>query len=243
MRTKAAWIRDRHSKSQLQRIRRIVQSMAAPHTSSAKAPSPLKSFQDIKLFNTPQTSRSLSVLNYDAILRTFDLIDAFYAETPIPDLVFPSGRYRKGVSMYGFSRSATQNARFGPHLRERDERLREFVRSGAEADAAPRGATGRLWTDGPPAVHAERRPAAGAGIVAIGASETKQNAAGRRLRDDRQRAAGDEEAAEAAEPREEQPEFEEQTEQHQEVPHAVPAVLEVGSHDLSPDLLNHHHAS
>lgn len=139
--------------------------MAAPHASNSKEQSPLKSFLDIKLFNTPQTSRSLSVLNYDAILRTFDLIDAFYAETPIPDLVFPSGRYRKGVSMYGWIRSGTQNPRFGPDVQQRHERVREFVRGAAEADAASRGDAGRVRTDGPAAVHAERRLASGAGIV------------------------------------------------------------------------------
>lgn len=139
--------------------------MATPHASNSKEQSPLKSFLDIKLFNTPQTSRGLSVLNYDAILRTFDLIDAFYAETPVPDLVFPSGRYRKGVSMYESVRIWKQNARFGSDVHQRDERVRELVRSAAEADAASSGGAGRLWADRTVAVHAERGFAAGAGIV------------------------------------------------------------------------------
>ena len=139
--------------------------MATPHASNSKEQSPLKSFLDIKLFNTPQTSRGLSVLNYDAILRTFDLIDAFYAETPVPDLVFPSGRYRKGVSMYESIRTWKQNARLGSDVHQRDERVRELVRSAAEADAASSSGAGRLWTDRTAAVHAERGFAAGAGIV------------------------------------------------------------------------------
>ena len=216
--------------------------MATPHASNSKEQSPLKSFLDIKLFNTPQTSRNLSVLNYDAILRTFDLIDAFYAETPVPDLVFPSGRYRKGVSMYESIRNWQQNARFGSDVHQRDERVRELVRSATEADAASSSSAGRLWPDGTAAVHAERGFAAGAGIVERRIGLRRKNAARGRLRDDFEGVAGDEAAAEAAESREEQPEREEQAEQHKEVSFAVSAVLEVGSHDLPSDLLDDYDA-
>lgn len=67
--------------------------------------------------------------------------------------------------MYESVRVWQQNARFGPDVHQRDERVRELVRSAAEADAASSGGAGRLWTDWTAAVHAERGFAAGAGTV------------------------------------------------------------------------------